>query len=205
MKFLETYNNFEVQSEKPSYGDFMTSGVDHDIYHIDDFFILKRPANWSEGRTKEDLTNFKNHINFMKKFPTIFADTKLLDPTRASIEKLNTEKAIKEINYVAKYLKLYLNDKTIDDRFLLNIYNSKQLIKKGEWYYNTTPQKLKEIFSKLSFPIVKKWYNFYKKLLLTLKNVDIPNMHSLFNKGYLDCHAHNIGLDKEGNPKLLDF
>jgi len=46
MKFLETYNNFEVQSGKLSYGDFMTSGVDHDIYHKDDFFILKRPANW---------------------------------------------------------------------------------------------------------------------------------------------------------------
>ena len=195
MRYLENYSN---------YGKYIDSGTDHDIFHIDDDFILKRPIQWEEGRTKEDLSNFKTHMLFMKQYPEIFAKVKLLVPTRASIEKLNTTSALRELAYITRYLKLYLNDDSIDDRFLLNLYNKQYLIDNKKWYYKTSPKKIENALSTSIIPIIKKWYNFNKKIIKIFTGVNIPNMHSKINN-FLDCHAKNIGLDKNGNPKLLDF
>jgi hypothetical protein len=186
MKYIKKFNE--------NFGDYIDGGVEHDVYEIDDDFILKMPIKWNDGRNKKDILKFKNHINFMKNHPDIFASVKLLSPLRASIEKVDMNKAKEETEYVSSLINKKIHKEIADNNFIKILFADI-----APEVYNIPNDFLEEMFSKIDDPISKKWYNFLEKITNLFKD-------KILITGYkLDCHIGNLGIDKNGNIKLVDF
>ena len=161
-------------------------------FDLGDGWILKSPLDRNETAylnktTKGILADFKRHIKFMSKFPEFFAEVKLLNKYRAVQEKLDLEQSKKEIVYLHKVLGKgpfeYLEDDVDNVGLIQYLYHSTDELEWLEEYLNTNP----------SDAITNKWYKF----IMALK--------SKFGNMPLDLHWDNMGIDKNGNIKLLDF
>ena len=158
MKFIKT---FEEYKDNIGYGD------EHVVSEIDTDYVLKEPYHLN---AKE---NFRNHIMKMKAHPNIFADVKLLSKYKASVEKLNTEKAIKDLKYIKTIFEKYVNDITIFDKdsipyLMLNHYlnitplNNKMWLKLNpvtiEWIKYVQDETNNFVNNENNIDIVKKDY-----------------------------------------------
>jgi len=139
------------------------------------------------------LKEFDYHIKFMKSHPDIFPDVKKLDKRRASIERVDINKAKKEIYHIFDVI---MSDKNMSDEMfqrhgkdviIHDLYNSSR-----PEVINTL-ERLKQYGKRNNDDVVLKWYNFIMKLKKTFKD------------RVLDIHAGNIGIDKQGNIKLIDY
>jgi hypothetical protein len=168
-----------------SYLKFIGSGTQHKAQNIDDDYILKTPLENPNLPLKATLDMFKKHVDFMKQYPEIFVDVKMLDKHRASVQKVDIEAARKEINHLALVIRNNFSDIiSVSPTFLpLAIYNS----------YQRIINNLESYAYKHNDKIIKKWCDFFKLLKLT------------FDEKFLDIHSNNIGLDKQGKIKLIDF
>ena len=191
MIYIKLYDEFK-------YKDVIGKGIEHIAYHIDDNWILKIPKlpKYSSYGTKTEfmISNFNNHINFMKAHPEICVKVKKLDKYRASVERVDVAKAKQELKHVYNIFKMIVrkyelwDDIQSDDIFILaNIYN------------DTDDEILPKIMEGLKLyaetdMIIKKWYEFLLKLF-----AEFPD------RRFLDLHSGNIGIDKNGNIKLIDF
>ncbi len=180
MKFLENYK------------DFIGKGMYNKVSELDSDWVIKTPLNMKElnyhsitdmdfKNQKMVLNHFKNHIKFMKDHPKYFPKVKMLDKYRAAIERLNTEKAKEEIEDVVDILNNNFNLKLNKRYFLEDTYRATK-----------DSREILNFMKNYNDDIVKKWYDF----LIDIKN-NLPDS--------LDIHSSNVGLDKEGNIKLLDF
>lgn len=180
--------------ENKDYGQEIGSGLEHKIFHIDDDFILKIPYwGWMRSPGQDILNEFNEYIKFMKSYPEIFPDVKKLDKRRASIERVDINKAQSEIYHVYDVI---MNDKKMKDE-MYERHGRDTII--HDLYNSTRPEvlqtldRLKQYGKRNKDEIVLKWYNFIQKLKRTFKG------------RVLDIHAGNIGIDKHGNIKLVDF
>lgn len=176
------------------YGEEIASGSEHKVFHIDDDFIMKVPYwGWMRAPGQDMLKEFDYHIKFMKSHPDIFPDVKKLDKRRASIERVDINKAKKEIYHIFDVI---MSDKNMSDEMfqrhgkdviIHDLYNSSR-----PEVINTL-ERLKQYGKRNNDDVVLKWYNFIMKLKKTFKD------------RVLDIHAGNIGIDKQGNIKLIDY
>jgi hypothetical protein len=176
------------------YGEEIASGSEHKVFYVDDDFILKVPYwGWMRWPGQDILKEFDFYIKFMKSHPDIFPDVKKLDKRRASVERVDIDKAKKEIHYIFDVI---MNHKNMRDEMyqrhgkdiiIHDLYNSSR-----PEVINTL-ERLKEYGKRNNDNIVLKWYNFIMKLKKTFKD------------RVLDIHAGNIGIDKQGNIKLIDY
>lgn len=171
------------------YKDFINKGSYNKALYLDDEWIIKTPLSKKEidsdmKMTTEDiLKKFKEHIDVLSKYPKFFPKVKKLDKYRAAIEKLDTDKAKEELQYFVDYINGYIYGGNISETILDFLVRS---------YYKDTRivlNKLKEVDD----DIIKKWYNF---IMLIRNEFPIDD---------IDIHDDNVGIDKEGNIKLLDF
>ncbi len=175
----------------------LTNGIEHKVYTIDDNFVLKLPKHTDYNLLK----SFDYHIKFMQAYPDIFPNVKRLDKYRASIEKVDTLKAKEEIQHfydVFCWIKDINNIKSFSgtDEVLIttDMYNKKESINdKDKKFYHTAFVKMIEYAKKNNDLIIKRYCDFMNKLKET------------FGGKYLDIHNDNIGIDKNGNIKLIDF
>lgn len=187
-----------IENSIPKYKDFIAKGGSHKVYYIDDDWVLKipiKPFYSIYGKSELMISQFNAHINFMKENPEIFVNVKKLDKYRASVEKVDVEKAKEEIKHVYEIFKkivrkyeLWDDIKSTDKYVIHEIYNSP--------YQNIIEQIMegfKEYYIENNDNIIKKWYDFINKLFNKLDNI------------YLDLHSGNFGIDKSGNIKLIDF
>jgi hypothetical protein len=158
------------------YMNFIGSGVDHEVYDLNDKWVLKIPSKHGmPNYTSDILEEFDYHIKFMQKYPNFFPKIKRLDKYRAAIEKMDTNKAKEEISHLFNYLKYESNEGPIWT--IVNIDES-----------DSDLEKLKN-----GDDICKKWYSFIKEL------------HNEFGKSAFELGIDNWGIDKNGNIKLIDF
>lgn len=190
MKFLKLFEAFKDNLNPDK-------GKDHNIFEIDDEWVLKTPK--MPGRlTKEQkkrknlygaqarLNHFKNHINIMMKYPEIFPKAKMLDKARAAVERLDTSRIDEELEYIfslqlfgasAHKIPLMLRDMYYTDGF----YKFEQYVKDNQDDH-----------------ICTKWFDFVSRL----RQCNIEKKEGL---GFIDLCEQNIGEDKNGVIKLLDF
>ena len=209
-----------------NYKDFIGKGSYHIVSYIDNDWVLKSPLSPEESAdSSNNILQFNNHINFMKKYPNIFQKVKKIDKCNAAIENLNTIQAKNEINYIYKLCRRN-NTNGVPD-FIANhdnseissfrIYTVNSFFK--ELYKNDSILKLFETYIEYD-NIAKKWYNFILLLKITFKGISIKTF--IYNKDipfskkqqreeyendkfYLDLHDENVGIDIKGNLKLIDF
>ena len=168
-----------------NYKDFVGSGAYNNVTSIDDEWVLKSPWKVGEGRhkyknMKRILKKFDDHIWYMKRYPEVFPKVKKLDKYRAAIEKVNTDKAKEEVEHIYKLLYKYMSKEQLTCEFLSVLYINNLNIR----------EKL------LNYPndaIAIRWYKF------------ISFLQETFDWGPLDIHNDNVGIDKNGNLKLIDF
>ncbi len=170
-----------------TYKDFIGNGSYNKVYELDDDWVIKSPIMkdylLADYTTKDILEKFKDHIDTMKMYPDIFPKVKKLDKYRVAVERLNTERAKEEINHIFEYLST------------LSVYDPIHFKNKNDILYkliygNYFNKQLKE-----GDEICKKWFDFTTKV----KN------SNLIKEQELDISEDNVGIDKEGNIKLLDF
>jgi len=188
------YGFDEVQNEKfkyfEAYKDFIGKGCVHKVYEIDDDWVLKMPKTIKEINADEDedyskidtLKRFKEDIITMKENPDIFPKVKLLSKNKAAVERCDTKLAQEQLKYF--YSKI---DFTIIPYIKYNYFFN-------ELIYAT--HRSREILNYIKYnllndPICKKFYDLI--MLIRDKLVDV------------DGHNGNIGVDKNGNIKLIDF
>lgn len=172
------------------YMGYIGKGDFNKVYDLEDGWILKQPLNDYEARHKgktqaQIVGNFRQHIDFMRKFPEFFPKVKKLDKYRAAIEKLDTKLFLEEYQYVKSVFKGMKNY-----RFMGALDTTNQLYYNRNNEINLLNQYAKEHPNDL---VAVKWANFFTKL------------HSKFSPIELDMHKGNFGLDKDGNIKMLDF
>lgn len=175
-----------------NYKDFINNGAWHEIYHLDDNWILKIPKKPDNSKFYDEntLKDFHKHIKFMKEYPEIFPKVKKLDKYRAAVEKMDTDKAKKEIKYIHNHIYGNMNGKIsyikiIEYLLYQDRYDDIELLGE-EGDYGTGVD-----------PICEKWYDFIMKL----KDTFDPSCYPY----EMDLHHDNFGLDKDGNIKLIDF
>jgi hypothetical protein len=175
MKYIKLFEEFNVKIGQGGY---------HNVYEIDDDFVLKMPYFY-KGNSKEE--EFKKHISFMKNNPDYFVNVKQLSKYRASIERVDTLQAKKELRYIDDF----------SHRFDLERYGdiSHDMFKN---YYHIYDD-LSRYATATEDVIVNKWLNF----IIKLKKLDLLKKKE-FGKN-LDIHNNQFGIDKNGNIKLLDF
>jgi len=171
------------------YKDFINKGAYNKALYLDDDWIIKTPLSKKEidpdmEMTTEDiLKKFKDHIEILSKYPKFFPKVKKLDKYRAAIEKLDTDTAKEELQYFVDYINAYIQGGntiiTILD-FLVRSYKDSRIVL----------DKLKLVDDD---DIIIKWYKF---IMLIRNEFPIDN---------IDIHDENVGIDKDGNIKLLDF
>jgi len=173
------------------YKDFINKGSYNKVLYLDDDWVIKTPLSKKEIKpdtdmkmtTEDILKNFKDHIDTLSKYPKFFPKVKKLDKYRAAIEKLDTDLAKEELQHFVDYINAYIsvgnNSETILD-FLIRASKDSRMV-------------LNRLEDEIDDNIVVKWYNF----VLSIRN-ELP----LDN---IDIHDDNVGIDKEGNIKLLDF
>lgn len=177
--------------------DFMKpigKGGDHEVFSIDSDWLLKMPhKNWMRLPTRIIAEKFDKYIKFMKQYPDIFIQIKKLSKLRAAVEKADIDKAGEEIEYVYH---LMMTHKDLHDE-MLERHKPYRLI---EDLYSCNRPEIVQIFKNLikygkknNDEVVTKWCNFIIKLKKAFGNKD------------LDIHSGNIGIDKNGNIKLVDY
>ena len=172
-------------------------GSFHDVFSIDDDWILKMPKKAEIGETVYILQDFEEHINTMKKYPLVFPKVKKLNKYRAAVEKLDTNSAKKEIShiynkFVDSYTNYYTKEEGIVSPEFKNRLSEKDII--ADCYYDKAALLVLESMKDI---ICQKWILFIKLLKSIFSNEN--------NYLYLDLHSGNFGIDKQGNIKLLDF
>jgi hypothetical protein len=191
MRYLKIYDSFY------KYKDFYKSGATHKTYFIDDNYLLKM----SKHKGEEAKKDFDEHIKILKMFPDIFIDIKKLDNYRISVEKVDTEKATKEIKLFYGYLLdiLYENaDLDIEyNNITLNGYVdilfkiTNNYLKYKQLIDHTYNKALKE-----DNQLVINWINF----------INLINESKIWNYiDYLDSKSWNFGIDKNNKIKMIDF
>jgi hypothetical protein len=171
------------------YKDFINKGSYNKALYLDDDWIIKMPLSKKEidpdmeMYTEDILKKFKYHIDILSKYPKFFPKVKKLDKYRAAIEKLDTDTAKEELQYFVDYINAYIQGGntiiTILD-FLVRSYKDSRIVL----------DKLKLVDDD---DIIIKWYKF---IMLIRNEFPIDN---------IDIHDENVGIDKDGNIKLLDF
>lgn len=176
-----------------SYMEKVGEGGEHVIYTIDDDILLKMPIKDRDDEELNPEKHFDNYIKFMQQYPEIFVDIKKLDKRRASVQKVDIEAAKEEIEYL--YYLITTTPKFKNDT--IKIGGIRMTI---DNLYNIRTPDMQELLEKLNNfgkfnknQLVLKWVRFIVKLQKTFKNKT------------LDLHTDNIGLDKEGNIKLVDW
>lgn len=178
------------------YKDFIAKGVFNKVLHLDDEWLIKTPLKKDELDTSIDdnenispqeiTTRFKQHIEYMKKNPKFFPEIKKLDKYRVAVRKLDTEKAKEELQYLVDYINAYIKGGNVKDYILDELYKATK-----------DSRLILDELKKSDDPIIEKWYNF----IISMKyELEPPSF-----KDDLDLHDNNIGLEKDGTIKLLDF
>ncbi len=194
MKIIITETQYQKIMLEENYGEEIASGSEHKVFHIDDDFVLKVPYwGWNRWPGEDILQTFDDHIQFMKSYPEIFPDVKKLDKRRASVERIDIDKAEQEMQYL---FNIITNDKHMNnemfhrhgwEHIIYDLYNSSR-----PEVLNTL-DRLKQYGKRNNDDVVIKWYNFIKKLKRTFKD------------RHLDIHSKNIGIDKNNEIKLTDY
>ena len=178
MKYLKLFN--EDKNYK-NYKDYIDSGFSHNIFYIDDKYILKMPSDTDH----QSLLEFDEHIKTMKKYPDLFPNVKKLDKYRASIEFVDVEKAKEEYRKIWYYIYNLSKTRIAEDETMEFLLDNPKYLE----MLNIEPADLDDA-------IILKWYKFLKKL----------HKSELFKEQHcLDLHRGNFGIDKNGNIKLIDF
>ncbi len=175
MKYLEAYK------------DFIDSGQLNNVYEIDDDWILKEPQKVGEGTHGIEnhsviYSHFKDHIQTMKKYPDIFPKVKMLNVSRAAVQRLDTKTAKEQIKHI--YYMLY--------NFFPQRFEQSELCNEA-----THNDKVLNLLKEERDEICNDWYDFIVKS----RNSELFKFYG----NSLDLHQGNFGIDKEGNIKLLDF
>ncbi len=194
MKYLEDFYKYK---------DLVGQGAEHKAYYIDDDWILKMPRKSDYTSNKDRLVNFNNHIRIMNKYPNIFVKVKKLDRYRASVEKVNIEKATEEIKYFYKYIfDILNNNEELGNKYWDMIVKNGyvEIIFKFTYSFTNFLKELLFIVNDYALKdnesIVIKWCEFIKKII---------NSKVEFETDYFDSKSWNFGLDNEGNIKMIDF
>lgn len=184
---------FIPEMNEANYMEKVGEGGEHVIYTIDDDFLLKTPIKDRDDESLNPEKHFDNYIKFMQQYPEIFVDIKKLDKRRASVQKVDIEAAkeeIKDLYNLITTIPKFKNDTIKIGGIRMTIDN----------LYNIRTPDMQELLEKLNNfgkfnknQLVLKWVRFIVKLQKTFKNKT------------LDLHTDNIGLDKEGNVKLVDW
>ena len=182
------------------YNDFINKGISNKATYLDEDWIILSPLKRNERpaedydpdeRMPEIINDFDRHIKFMQKYPDIFPETKKLDKYRAAIRKVDISKAEEEIQYI--------HNKLLDNKLasIKNGITKDYLLKVIYDSFNSDKYILQINFLKDSKdPLIIKWYKF----LLLMDEKMRPELGIL-----LDLYPRNIGIDKEGKIKLIDF
>ena len=184
---------FIPEMNEANYMEKVGEGGEHVIYTIDDDFLLKMPIKDRDDESLNPEKHFDNYIKFMQQYPEIFVDIKKLDKRRASVQKVDIEAAKEEIKDLYNLITTtpkFKNDTIKIGGIRMTIDN----------LYNIRTPDMQELLEKLNNfgkfnknQLVLKWVRFIVKLQKTFKNKT------------LDLHTDNIGLDKEGDVKLVDW
>ena len=160
-------------------------GATHEVVRLDDEWVLKtfKPASVLRKQgfydpnitQKEALENFNEHIETMIKHPDIFPKVKRLDRYRVLVENCTGGE---NIDRELNSIRMACFPYKYESSPVNSLYKD--------------PKKLK-ILERSDNPIHQKWYNF------------IIRLREAFDGLNLDLSDNNIGLDKYGNIKLLDF
>ena len=185
------------------YKDFIGAGAEHKAYYIDDNWILKMPKKSDYTTNKERLNNFNNHIKIMNKYPDIFVNVKKLDKYRASVEKVDTQKATEEIKYFYKYVfDILNNNEELGNKYWDTIVKNGyvEIIFKFTYAFTNFLKELLDIIAKNSTKdndtIIIKWCEFINRII---------NSKVEFETDYFDSKSWNFGLNKVGEIKMIDF
>lgn len=182
-----------------SYGDFIKKGTYNKVTDIDDDWVLKMPLALNHRHsdknyfTEKELKDFDEHIMIMKKYPNIFPKVKRLDKYRAAIEKVNTEEAMEEANWL--YQNIY-EDYGLDDRSFLTdiLYNPEDYMELLE--LNRAGHEMLDM--------QLKWRDFIKLIQDSGIEKDLFYI-GRYQIKTIDFHIGNVGIDRNGNLKLVDF
>ena len=166
-----------------AYKDYIGDGSFNNVSEIDSDWVLKEPIKSGNDRcvlkNQEDVYDtYNNHIKTMQAHPEIFPKVKRLSKYRAAIERCNVHKA-----------------QSMFDKFLAKL-----------------PEEYSEIFTEVVFLMGGKLrdeilnyikYNFlHDELCKKIYNFTLKVIAAL---GTCDFHMGNIGIDKKGELKLIDF
>lgn len=181
----------------PKYNDFIAKGGTHNVRYLDKDYLIKMPIKNDE----QSIFAFDAHIKFMQKYPDLFVNIKKLDKNKASVEKVDTNKAQKEIGHIAKIAEKLLPAKIPfyiqaafepESLIIHNLYNRTD-DKKSDLIAKNLFTDLKKYGEKNSDDIINRWITFIEKLIIN------------FEYRWFDLHWGNFGIDKNGNIKLIDF
>ncbi len=179
MKYLKLFEEYK---------DKIGHGSCNVVTEIDKDWVLKEPKtmnfthDYSVRNMKEILKKFQDDIKLMISHPDIFAKTKLLSKNRAAVEKVNIKQVKCETEYIYNTIKQNLNEYVYE-----YVYESEMLL----FLYNNNDYL--ELLNN-DDEVCERWYNFIKKL---------QKYYYLWDD--IDLYPRNIGIDKEGNIKLIDF
>jgi len=189
--------NVTLIKEGDSDDEFMNligKGGDHEVRNIDSDWVLKMPhKNWMRLPANSIAEKFDKYIKFMQQYPDIFVQAKKLSKFRAAVEKADTDKAENEIGYLYHLMMTHkdLYNEMLERhkpyRFVDDLYNS------GRPEITQIFKNLVKYGKKQNDEVVTKWCKFIFKLKKT------------FGDKELDIHSGNIGIDKNGNIKLVDY
>ncbi len=157
--------------------------------------IIKSPRN--------DLRDIKNiysnsEINifqFMQKHPDIFAIIKKINNKYIVQEKINIDKFRLDLNDLVDDYNKFIYEKNLSDLF----FNLKTIITHG---INLVEQEIDIVYSLIS----ENNKILLKKLVLLCENLhDAIQNDSYRINTHLDFKPSNMGYDKDGNVKIVDF
>lgn len=131
-------------------------------------------------KTAKSGKGMKKHIQPFLKFPELFPKVTQYNDKEATIEKLNTTKA--EQSYYQLYNEIIDEFEDYDYIDDIAIANHVDLD-----YLKTKPY----ILAGTKNAVINKWLTFILKINKSIKNVDL--------------HIGNIGMDKDGQLKLIDW
>ncbi len=185
-----------------AYKDIVGNGAEHIAYEIDDNWILKMPRN--KIKNERTIRLFDRHIKIMKKYPEIFVGVKKLDKYRASVEKVDTEKADEEIKYFYNYLIEFIKDDKNSFNAIMyftETYHGILYTLLNENFSGTFTElliKLKKNAIENKDEIIIKWCNLIEKI----ENSGLKTNDVVYS---IDAYSRNFGIDKNGNIKMIDF
>ncbi len=195
MKYLKLFEKYE---------DWIGSGGFNVVSEIDNDWVLKEPLFKEEigldsqidiekkyGKGMPGvLKHFKEHIITMKKNPDIFPKVKLLSKNRAAVERCDTDKGI-EYYY----------------HFFEKITKNGYLNMPGHYkYYNTRTFAL--LMGDLNSKLTKSVLRYIKDNFMDDKICkEFYLLINLISKKFrsVDFRPENLGIDKSGKLKLIDF